>query len=73
MASSRQMMSWAAQRAPHHVGLPCCTRPVVWYCPDGSPHLYSRAYEWSAEPVLHYSGLSTRLVGHNDTAYPRVL
>jgi hypothetical protein len=48
-------------------------RPVAQPCLAGSPHLYSRAYEWSAGLALHCSSLSTHLIGHNDATCLHVL
>jgi hypothetical protein len=73
MASSRQMMSLAAWSVSHHIGPPRHMRPVGRYSPVRSPHHCSRAWKWPAGPVLHYSGMFARLVGHNNVACPHVL
>jgi hypothetical protein len=58
---------------PCPVTPPHCKQSVVWHRPVGSPHHYSRAYEWSTGPALHYVHLSACLVHLNSVACPHVL
>jgi hypothetical protein len=46
---------------------------MPWVALGATHHVVHNAYKWSAEPASHYSTLSTRLAGHNDSARPHVL